>query len=362
MVSTKAKLILKDGSEYTGYSFGASRNVDGEVVFNTGMVGYPESLTDPSYRGQILVFSYPLIGNYGVPSRARDAHAILRFFESEKIHVQGVVAQNYIDSASHHEAVRTLSSWLTHEGIPAISGIDTRDLILKLRKQGVMPGRIQIDVYGRLKSHIDDPYMRNLVSEVSCSKPQWYTPDTYKKTIILVDCGAKNNILRSLLARNLRVYKVPWDYNFLRLNVRWDGVVISNGPGDPKQCNELIQNIKTVMTAHKPILGICLGNQILALAAGADTYKLKYGHRSHNQPCIDQETGRFYITTQNHGFAVRGDSLDNHWKPWFYNANDATIEGIKHKNEPFLAVQFHPEASPGPEDTGFIFDTFINLL
>jgi len=349
-----AKLILEDGSTFQGYSFGAKRVVTGEVVFNTGMVGYPESLTDPSYRGQILVLTYPLIGNYGVPDDEKEDD-ISEHFESDKIQVQGLIVADYSETYSHWDAKKSLSEWLSEHNVPGIYGIDTRELTKKLRERGTMLGKI---VYDNEDIEFEDPNNRNLVAEVSIKEPIVYKKG--KKKIILIDCGAKNSIIRAFLRRNITVIRCPWDYDFLTEKV--DGIVISNGPGDPKMCEPTIDNVRRALERNVPILGICLGSQILALAAGANTYKLKYGHRSHNQPCIEVGTKRCYITPQNHGYAVDSDTLPEDWREWFYNNNDKTNEGVIHISKPFFGVQFHPEASPGPDDTGFLFDMFIRAI
>lgn len=353
-----AKLILEDGSIFSGSSFGYHKSSSGEVVFNTSMMGYPESLTDPSYRGQILALTYPLIGNYGVPSDERDSYGIKRFFESDNIHVKGLVISGYTEQYSHWNADRSLSEWLKEHKVPGICGIDTRALTKKLRERGVMLGKIVCDK----EIEIDDPNRRNLVGEVSIEKPLLYKAKKQKARIIAFDCGMKNNIIRCFLKRNITVLRVPWDYDISEKLRSYDGLFISNGPGDPKMCKETIDSIRSAMKKNMPIFGICLGNQLLALAAGGDTYKLKYGHRSQNQPCIERGTKRCYITSQNHGFAVRETSLPGNWKPWFSNANDSTNEGIKHKRKPFMSVQFHPEACPGPKDTEFLFDRFIEMI
>jgi len=350
----ESKLILEDGSVFEGYSFGSKKVVNGEVVFNTGMVGYPESLTDPSYRGQMLVLTYPLIGNYGVPGNEKEDN-VLKNFESDRIQVQGLIISDYSDKYSHWNAKKSLSEWMREYNVPGIYGIDTRELTKKLRKKGTMLGKI---VYSKESVSFEDPNKRNLVSEVSVKKPIVYKKG--KKKIILVDCGTKNNIIRAFLKRNFTVIRVPWDYNFL--NEKVDGIIISNGPGDPKKCRQTIENVKKALSKNTPILGICLGSQILALAAGANTYKLKYGHRSHNQPCIEAGTKRCYITSQNHGYAVDADTLSEDWREWFFNNNDNTNEGIIHISKPFFGTQFHPEASPGPDDTEFLFDLFIRSI
>ncbi|MBI2545624.1 glutamine-hydrolyzing carbamoyl-phosphate synthase small subunit [Candidatus Woesearchaeota archaeon] len=351
--SKAAQLVLDDGSVFPGISFGADKSVSGEVVFNTGMTGYPESFTDPSYRGQILVLTYPLIGNYGVPGIDKE-HNLLKFFESDKVHIRALIISDYSNNHNHWNSRKSLAAWLQEHNIPALHGIDTRSLTQKLREKGVMLGKLVNGTDVRL----EDPNKRNLVDEVSIERKQIY--EAGKKRVLLIDCGVKYSIIRNLLARNVTVIRVPWDYDYSR--ERYDGIVISNGPGDPKMCKATIENVRQSIKEKIPILGICLGNQILALAAGANTYKLKYGHRSQNQPCIDLETGRCYITSQNHGYAVDTKSLGKDWKPWFVNANDNTNEGMRHKRLPFMSCQFHPEAYPGPVDTNFIFDRFLRMV
>jgi carbamoyl-phosphate synthase small subunit len=351
----KVKLILEDGSEFEGISFGYEGNTNGEVVFNTGMVGYPETLTDPSYCGQILVCTYPLIGNYGVPNKER-YNGVSKNFESDSIQVRGLIVSNYSQEFSHWSANKSLGDWLREEKIPAITGIDTRMLTRKLRDKGTMLGRIIIDEKVEMK--LSDPNLTDLVKEVSVNEPIEYSAGN--KKIILVDCGTKNNIIRAFLGRNISVIRVPYDYNFT--GIKANGIMLSNGPGDPKMNVATIEHTKKAMESNIPILGICLGSQILALAAGADTYKLKYGHRGHNQPCNEMGTKRCYITSQNHGYAVKSDTLPQDWREWFVNDNDGTNEGIIHISKPFFAAQFHPEASPGPDDCEFIFDMFVRAL
>jgi carbamoyl-phosphate synthase small subunit len=348
-----ASLILDDGTEFHGYSFGALKSAAGEVVFNTAMNGYPESLSDPSYKGQILVATYPLIGNYGVPEM-RFKDNMPEFFESEKVHITGLVISDYSFSYSHWNAVKSLSDWLSEHQVPGISGIDTRKLTKIIREKGAMLGKIVIND----DIPFYDPNRHNLVDQVSVKEPKTYGNGRYK--ILLVDCGAKNNIIRCLLKRNTTVNRVPWDH--LVDPAGYDGVLFSNGPGDPKMCKATIESARLLLGGNVPFFGICLGSQIMALAAGADTYKLKYGHRSHNQPVIMKGTNRCFITSQNHGYAVETSSLPSSWEPWFENLNDMTCEGIRHTSKPHFAVQFHPEASAGPVDTEFLFDLFMEKV
>lgn len=364
-----ANLILSDGTVFSGESFGANIDSDGEVVFNTGMAGYPESMTDPSYRGQILTFTYPLVGNYGVPSEEQNEYGFSKNFESETIHVRGIIVSQVSEDYSHYTAVSSLQRWMEHHNIPGITGIDTRALTKKLREHGVMLGRIvQGDAEdAKDAKDIADPNLTNLVAEVSCKEPVTYTPEhSSGKAIICYDCGVKRNILRSWLKRGVTVHRVPWDYDLSSSNLAYDGVFISNGPGDPKMCDKTIANIQWSINQNIPTFGICLGNQLLALSIGGDTYKLKYGHRGVNQPCVEHDsagapTKKCIITSQNHGFAV-SDQLPAGWKPWFTNANDNTIEGVRHESGKFFAVQFHPEATPGPEDADYLFDEFLGVL
>ena len=352
----EAKLILENCDEFKGFSFGAEHSISGEVVFNTGMTGYPESLTDPSYKGQILVLTYPLIGNYGVPGKEIDAN-LLKNFESDKIQIQALVISDYSFEYSHWNAKKSLAEWLKEENIPAIYGIDTRRLTKTLREKGAMLGKIVIN---NDDVSLYDPNIADIVKEVSIKEPIVYNEKPNQKKVVVVDCGIKNNIIRNLIKRNLTVVRVPYNYDFL--TEFFDGLIISNGPGDPKMCRETIHNIGRAMKHNIPTFGICLGNQLLALAAGGDTYKLKYGHRSQNQPCTLANTKRCFITTQNHGFAVDMKSLNGEWQEFFVNANDGTNEGIKHRTKPFMSVQWHPEACPGPVDTEFLFDEFVKMM
>jgi carbamoyl-phosphate synthase small subunit len=356
---TELLLTLSDGTVWKGFAFGYVGTASGEVVFNTGMTGYPETLTDPSYEGQILIATFPLIGNYGVPNDDM-VQGISKYFESNAMHIRGLIVSHYTPHYSHHEAVRSLDVWMKEYKIPGITGIDTRALTKHIRTHGAMLGTITLKPIST-KQKIEDPNATNLIATVSPKTVTTYSPKgAAKKRVVLVDCGAKNNIIRSLLSRGIEVLRVPWDYDFL--DEHYDGILLSNGPGDPETAVKTIEHVKKALQDDKPIFGICLGNQILSLAAGAKTYKLPFGHRSHNQPCIDVTTGRCYITSQNHGYAVDTKTLPKAWKQWFVNANDGTNEGVRHERKPFFSVQFHPEATAGPTDTAFLFDEFIATL
>lgn len=348
-------LILDDGSKFSGISFGYERPTAGEVVFNTAMSGYPESLTDPSYSGQIMVLTYPLIGNYGVPARSFSEN-LSTFLESEKIHADGIIVSDYSENYSHWNATESLGEWLKQEKITGITGIDTRELTKLLREKGSMKGKIVFTD----ENEIDfiDPNKINQVARVSTNEIITY--GNGEKRVVLVDCGVKHNIIRCLLKRNVSIIRVPWDYDFNA--IEYDGLFISNGPGDPDTCGITVKHIREAMKKEKPIFGICMGNQLLAKAGGANTYKLKYGHRSHNQPVRLVGTEKCFITSQNHGFAVDNNTLSDEWAPLFVNMNDGTNEGIQHKNKPFFSVQFHPEAASGPTDTEFLFDRFIEMI
>ena len=366
----KAILLLEDGTSFIGNGFGATRKNSGEVVFSTQMVGYPEALTDPSYRGQILTFTYPMVGNYGVPSNELNLGLPL-YFESDRIQVQGLIIHELCHEPFHWASTRTLDQWLTDEGIPGIYGVDTRRLTKKLRTRGVMLGILQVfgdgeepDLDALLKDgkKIPDPNLTDLVKEVSTPKPVKYDVEG-KRTVVLIDCGVKYNIIRNLLKRGINVVRVPYDSSASEiLSYNPDGVFLSNGPGDPKKCVKTIEAIRE-LSEKTPLMGICLGAQILALALGGDTYKLKFGHRAQNQPALDLNTKRCYITTQNHGYAIDPESLQQTpLEPWFLNPNDKTTEGVRHKTKPVFAVQWHPEASPGPYDTEMLFDKFAKTL
>ena len=348
------RLTLEDGTEYHGWSFGAAVPAAGEVVFNTAMTGYPESLTDPSYKGQILVLTYPLVGNYGVP-REDSENDLYKFFESDQLHISALVISDYSAEFSHWNAEQSLGDWLKKHKIPGIFDVDTRMITKLLREKGSMLGKL---VFEENEPETYDPNLENLVAKVSVGEQKVY--GNGKHRILLLDCGVKFNIIRYLLERDTTVIRVPWDHDISK--EEYDGLFISNGPGDPKKCDITIESLALAYKEETPIFGICLGNQLMALAAGADTYKLKYGHRSHNQPVLEVGTDKAYITSQNHGFAINNDTLPKGWKPLFINLNDDTNEGMKHLSKPFFSTQFHPEASGGPTDTAYLFDVFITYI
>lgn len=348
------KLVLEDGTVFAGKSFGSNRSSAGEVVFNTAMTGYPESLSDPSYKGQILVSTFPLVGNYGVPPKTKE-NGLPLFFESEQIHAAGLVVSDYTEEYSHWNAETSLGSWLKENDVPALSGIDTRELTKLLRDKGSMLGKIVVD---EKDVEFYNPDNDNLAALTGTKEKIEYGKG--KLRILLIDMGAKQNILRSLLKRDTTVIRVPWDYDFLK--EEYDGILISNGPGNPQKYTQTIEHIKAALKRDKPIFGICLGNQLLGIAAGGTTQKLKYGHRAHNHPVQKVGTNTCFITSQNHGFVLNTDSLSKDWSPLFINLNDGTNEGIKHLSKPFFSTQFHPEASGGPTDTEFLFDDFVDLV
>lgn len=353
----RARLVLEDGSAHEGVSFGHPGSVAGEVVFNTGMVGYPESMTDPSYSGQILVMTYPLVGNYGVP--ADDGEELSRVFEADRIHVAGLLVSDYSHQYSHWHAGRSLSQWLVEQRIPGLSGIDTRRLTQKLRVQGSMLGKIEFD--GEPVEFVD-PNLSNLVAHVSIEEPALYKArgKATGKRVVLMDTGAKLNIIHSLLERGLEVLRVPYDHPLA--GEKMEGLMMSNGPGDPSMAEATVEQVRWALEKGIPTFGICLGNQLLARAIGAETYKMKFGHRGQNQPVIECGTTRCFVTSQNHGYAVDSTTLPRDWRPWFENLNDGSNEGIRHAWGPFRSVQFHPEANPGPVDTAYLFDEFVRML
>jgi carbamoyl-phosphate synthase small subunit len=359
----RATLLLEDGAVFHGEGFGATGSVCGEVVFNTAMTGYVETLTDPSYAGQLLVLTYPLLGNYGVPPR-RGTESLERPYESDRVQVQGLVVQNLVEAYSHHAAARSLSAWLAEEGVCGISGIDTRTLTRRLREHGTMrgwllPAGVTSEEARRDAAAVD---MREEVFRRVAPRATIYYPGG-GPSILLVDAGAKDSLVRSLQSRGATVVRAPWHADLLPLARKAQGVLIGNGPGDPKDLAPLIAQVRRLLNEeHLPIFGVCLGHQILALAAGADTYKLPYGHRGVNQPVQDLLTRRCHVTSQNHGYAVSDSSLPSDWDAWFVNINDGTNEGIRARQRPHFGVQFHPEASPGPQDTGFLFDEFLRTV
>ena len=348
---TDIKIILEDGTECRGKSFGYQGSAAGEVVFNTAMTGYPESLTDPSYKGQILVMTYPLAGNYGVPCDDSENN-IPKYFESDDIYISALVVTDYTQNYSHWGACKSLDQWMKERRVPGICGVDTRMLAKHLRENGTMLGKV---IYQDQDIPSYNPYDENLVAQVSCREKIVYGNGAHR--ILLVDCGVKNNIIRNLIAHDATVIRVPWDYDFL--NDEYDGLVISNGPGDPKKCDVTIRNIAKALERNKPMMGICLGGQLMGLAAGADTFKLKYGHHSHNQPVKQLGGNTAFITAQNHGFAMNMDTLPDEWQPYYVNLNDGANEGIRHKTKPFFSVQFHPETSAVATDSEYLFGTFI---
>jgi carbamoyl-phosphate synthase small subunit len=357
-----ATFTIRDGPVFTGKAFGANANISGEAVFTTSLVGYPESMTDPSYRGQILVFTQPLIGNYGVPSNERDSWNLLKYFESPHIQCAGVVVADVAEKYSHWTAVESLGDWCAREGVPAISGVDTRAIVTYLREQGSELARISIgDEYDADEDEsFMDPAQINLVKRVSTKAPFVVESPGAHLHVALIDCGVKENILRSLVSRGASVTVFPYNYPIHKVSANFDGVFISNGPGDPTHCQETVFNLARLMeTSSVPVMGICLGHQLLALAAGARTIKLKYGNRAHNIPALDLTTGQCHITSQNHGYAVDASTLPSEFKEYFVNLNDGSNEGMMHKTRPIFSTQFHPEAKGGPMDSSYLFDKYI---
>lgn len=356
----KVTLQLSDGTEFHGKSFGYEQPVAGEVVFNTAMMGYPESLTDPSYAGQLLTMTFPLVGNYGVPPFTFDKQTSLPdFMESDRIYASALIVSDYSEQYSHWNAVESLGEWLQREKVPGITGIDTRELTKVLREHGVMMGKILFDDEPNNVPEADYEGV-NFVDRVSVKEIVRYNEGAGRK-VVLVDCGVKANIIRELIQRGVEVVRVPWNYDYT--DMEFDGLFLANGPGDPDMCSEAVEIIRKQMSrSRKPICGICMGNQLLSKAAGATIYKLKYGHRGHNQPVRMVGTQKCFITSQNHGYAVDARTLDKDWEELFVNMNDASNEGIRHKENPWFSSQFHPEACSGPVDTEFLFDKFVETL
>lgn len=356
----KVTLQLSDGTEFHGKSFGYEQPVAGEVVFNTAMMGYPESLTDPSYAGQLLTMTFPLVGNYGVPPFTFDKQTGLPdFMESDRIYASALIVSDYSEQYSHWNAVESLGEWLQREKVPGITGIDTRELTKVLREHGVMMGKILFNDEPNNVPEADYEGV-NFVDRVSVKEIVRYNEGAGRK-VVLVDCGVKANIIRELIQRGVEVVRVPWNYDYT--DMEFDGLFLANGPGDPDMCSEAVEIIRKQMSrSRKPICGICMGNQLLSKAAGATIYKLKYGHRGHNQPVRMVGTEKCFITSQNHGYAVDARTLDKDWEELFVNMNDASNEGIRHKENPWFSSQFHPEACSGPVDTEFMFDKFVETL
>mgnify|MGYP004608020555 FL=1 len=360
MAMRNVTLLLDDGTSFKGKSFGYETPIAGEVVFNTAMMGYPESLTDPSYAGQLMVMTYPLVGNYGVPRFTIEADGIATFMEGCRIYAKAIIVSEYSDEYSHWNANESLAEWLKREKVPGVTGIDTRELTKVLREHGVMMGKIIFDDEPD-KIPIAQYEGVNYVETVSCKEIIHYNEGAPHK-VVLVDCGVKHNIIRCLVRRGIEVIRVPWDYDFNSMEC--DALFLANGPGDPDTCVKTVENIRKFLSRPnvKPIMGICMGNQLLSKAAGATIYKLKYGHRSHNQPVRMVGTNRCFVTSQNHGYAVDSRTLPCDWKPFFENMNDGSNEGVIHVSNPWFSVQFHPEACSGPVDTEFLFDDFAKTL
>ncbi len=352
-------LVLEDGTLFHGKSFGYEQPVAGEVVFNTAMMGYPESLTDPSYAGQLMTLTYPLVGNYGVPPFTVEANGLPTYMESDRIYASAIIVSDYSEQYSHWNASESLASWLKREKVPGITGIDTRQLTKVLREHGVMMGKILFDDMPEIIPEADYEGV-NFVDKVSCKEIVRYNEGSGAK-VVLVDCGVKANIIRELIQRNVEIIRVPWNYDYT--SMEFDGLFLANGPGDPNMCQAAVDILRKQMNlSRKPICGICMGNQLLAKAGGANIYKLKYGHRSHNQPVRMVGTDQCFITSQNHGYAVDASTLGSGWEELFVNMNDGSNEGIRHKDNPWFSSQFHPEACSGPVDTEFIFDNFVSTL
>ena len=371
MFYRQGTLVLEDGTRLRGVSFGYEGEVKGELVFTTGMVGYPESLTDPSYKGQMLVMTYPIVGNYGVPNDEIDQYGLPMHFESDKVQVAALIVADYSHHHSHWNSQRSLSQWLTEQKVPALYGLDTRLLTKKIREKGALRARIEFEAevtLGGTDDGFEDVNARNLVAEVSITEPVVYGKGNTHKVLAL-DCGIKVNIIRSLVQRNCEVTLLPWDAPLKERIKESDGLFLSNGPGDPAMLGTVTNHVREVLEGMqdgslpvKPVFGICLGNQLLGMAAGAVTYKLPFGNRGQNQPVLNLLNNKCVITPQNHGYALDADKLPAGWKPLFVNRNDDSNEGIMHETLPWFSAQFHPEAKCGPSDTSFLFDQFVEAM
>ncbi|MBY9019989.1 MAG: glutamine-hydrolyzing carbamoyl-phosphate synthase small subunit [Candidatus Lokiarchaeota archaeon] len=367
-----AILMFKDGRYFEGIGFGATKKVYGEIVFTTITgAGYNETLTDPSYKGQIVVMTHPLVGNYGVPAWEKDSHGIHKYFESDSIKVSGFVVNECCKNPSHYESVKTLNEFLLEENIPGIEWIDTRAITKVLREEGVQLGLLAVFNPGETPNleelkeevkEVEDPNLRLLASEVSTKEVKIFSPINPKGRVVVIDLGVKNNILRNFLQRKIEVILVPLNYSYEKImSYKPNGVLISNGPGDPAKYKKAIEVAQKLINNSIPTMGICLGNQIIGLGAGGSSYKLKYGHRGGNKTVINGKTNQCYITSQNHGFCVK-DFNQGGFSEFLYNIDDKSNEGIIHESKPIFAVQFHPEASPGPLDSLYLFDKFIDLM
>ena len=355
-------LLLEDGTRLAAEGLGSNSSVEGEVVFTTAMSGYIEALTDPSYAGQILIFTYPLMGNYGVPPEPETQFS-RGGFQSSRPQVEAVVVQHFSPHFSHYLAGRSLAGWLGESDIPLLSGIDTRTLTRKLREHGTMrgwvfPADVSVDDAKRSARKVE---MRQEVFK-RVAPPEAVHYDGGHTRILLVDVGAKDGIAECLRNAGAKLIRAPWHADWLPLAQDCDGVIVGNGPGDPSELGALVEKIKRLLGQFRgPVFGVCMGHQLLARAVGYETYKLRYGHRGVNQPVQDLLTGRCYVTSQNHGYAVDDSRMLPGWKPWFINLNDRTNEGIRATDAPVFSVQFHPEGRPGPRDTEFLFDDFVKL-
>ncbi|MFX1409836.1 MAG: glutamine-hydrolyzing carbamoyl-phosphate synthase small subunit [Promethearchaeota archaeon] len=367
-----AVLMLQDGRYYQGIGFGATKIVTGELVFTTITgAGYNETLTDPSYKGQIVIMTHPLVGNYGVPGWEKDKFGINKNFESDSIKVNGFVVNECCKNPSHYESIKSLNEFLLEEDVPGIELIDTRAITKILREEGVQLGllavfnpgeKLNIERLCEVVKKAEDPNLRHLVSEVSTREVKKFTPNKPIAKVIVLDLGVKNNILRNLVNRDIEVIVVPYNYTYEEImKFKPNGVLISNGPGDPAIYTEAIELARHLIKNNIPTMGICLGNQIIGLAAGGSSYKLKYGHRGGNKTVINIETKQCYITSQNHGFCVK-EFEKGGFIEFLKNVDDNSNEGLTHENKPILAVQFHPEASPGPLDSIYLFDKFLKLI